>query len=86
MSKPVLIDALERIFWTAAQAFFGSLLASPVFANLGIGWQDSLKIAAFITLAAVAKSILAIALTKNGTPQLGVETYESNPESTTVIP
>lgn len=56
------IDLAERVFWAFAAAFFGSLVASPVFSNLGIGWQDALKIAlaaggaqAVIVLAAYAK-------------------------------
>ena len=58
-----IIDLLERVFWAFAAAFFGSLVASPVFSNLGLGWQDALKVALFtggaqaiIVLSAYAKS------------------------------
>lgn len=84
VNKAPILDGLERIFWTAIQAFFGSLLASPVFNSLGLGWQDSLKIAAGVTAVAVIKVILAIAATRNNTPQLGVETYDSKPDSQVV--
>lgn len=71
------MDAIERIFWTAVQAFLGTLIASNVFDSLGLDWVNALEIAGMAALAAVAKSILAIAATKNGTPQLGVTTYNS---------
>jgi hypothetical protein len=86
MSKAALFDAAERIFWTAVTAFFGVLAASPVFDNLGIGWQDALKLAGFAALASVIKQVLAIAATQNGTPQLGVTTYENSPDSAVVGP
>ena len=81
MSKAAILDSLERIFWTAVTAFFGVLAASPVFDNLGVGWEDALKLAGFAALASVVKQILAIAATHNGTPQLGVNTYESKPDA-----
>lgn len=74
MSANVL-DAAERIFWTVVQAFLASIAASGVFDSLGLGWQDSLKIALFAGLASLVKCLLAIAATHNDTPQLGVETY-----------
>lgn len=73
--SPNILDALERIFWTAVQAFTGALLASPIFDQLGLGWQDALKIAAATTAVAVLKVVFAIAATHNSTPQLGVTTY-----------
>jgi uncharacterized membrane protein YeaQ/YmgE (transglycosylase-associated protein family) len=39
------LDLGERIFWAFAAAFVGSLVASPVFDDLGIGWQEALQIA-----------------------------------------
>lgn len=80
MDRAALLDAAERIFWTWLQAFTGALLASPVFDSLGIGWQDALKIAAFAAGLSVVKQVFAIASTHNGTPQLGVNTYDSNPD------
>ena len=81
MNRAAFLDATERIAWSFAQAFLGALIASPVFAELGLGWQDSLKIALFAGGLAVAKNILAIAVTHNSTPQLGVNTYDNNPDS-----
>lgn len=77
MEKAALLDALERMFWSAVQAFFGSLAASPVFTNLGLGWQDALKIASFVTLASLVKNVLALAASRNA--QIGVDSYEYKP-------
>lgn len=84
-SRAPILDAAERIFWSFMQAFIGALIASPVFAELGLGWQDSLKIALFAGGLAVAKNLLAIAMTHNSTPQLGVNTYDNNPDSTATV-
>lgn len=73
------LDAAERVFWTAVQAFLGTLVASGIFDNLGLSWVDALKVAGMAALASVVKVVLAIAATHNSTPQLGVETYENNP-------
>lgn len=81
MARAAFLDATERIAWSFVQAFLGALIASPVFAELGLGWQDSLKIALFAGGLAVAKNVLAIAMTHNSTPQLGVNTYDNNPDS-----
>lgn len=86
MSKAALFDALERIFWSSVQVFFGSLLASPIFNQLGLGWQDALKIAAVATALSIVKQIVAIAATQNSTPQLGVNTYESKPDAEVAVP
>jgi hypothetical protein len=75
MTRGFIIDAAERIAWTAIQAFIGTLLASPVFDNLGLGWQDALKVAAFAALASVAKNILALQVGNDNTGQLGADTY-----------
>lgn len=77
MDYAAILDAGERIFWSFVQAFLGAMLASPFFDALGLDWEDSLKIALFAGLAAVAKNLLAIALTHNSTPQLGVNTYDN---------
>lgn len=79
MSKAALLDAAERVFWTAVQAFLGTLVASGLFDNLGLSWQDALKVAGMAALASVVKSVLAIAATQNSTPQLGVDTYDNKP-------
>lgn len=71
-------DVAERIIWTAVQTFLGSMLASPFFDNLGLGWQDSLKIAGFAALGSLVKNILAINV-GGESPQLGTETYEYAP-------
>lgn len=81
MSRAALLDAAERIFWTALQAFLGTLAASGIFDNLGLDWKDAAKIAGVAALAAVVKTLLAIAATHNSTPQLGVNTYDNNPDS-----
>lgn len=75
MTKGFIIDAAERITWTAVQAFVATLLASPVFDNLGLGWQDALKVAAFAALASVAKNVLALKVGNDNTGQLGADTY-----------
>lgn len=68
-------DALERIIWTAIQTGGAALLASPVFSNLGLGWQDSLKLAAFAALAAALKAVVALKVGSDNTAQLGADTY-----------
>lgn len=75
MSGGFTRDAAERIVWTAIQAFLATLLASPVFDNLGLDWQDALKIAGFAALASLAKSILALNFGADNTAQLGADTY-----------
>jgi hypothetical protein len=79
VNKAAILDAVERLVWTAVQSFLATIIASPVFDSLGLGWQDALKVAGFAALLSVAKSILAIAATQNGTAQLGVNTYEVSP-------
>lgn len=74
MTKAFLIDAVERIFWTFSQVFGATLLASPVFDNLGLGWQDALKVSAFAAAAAALKAVLALNV-GSATPQLGANTY-----------
>ena len=81
MNRAAFLDAAERVFWTAVQAFLGVLLASGLFDQLGLNWEDALKVAGMAALAAVAKTLLAIAATHNSTPQLGVNTYDNNPDS-----
>jgi len=85
MNRAALLDAAERIFWTFTQTFLGALIASPIFDQLGIGYEGALKIGLFAGLAAVAKTLLAIAISQNGTPQLGVDTYDSNPNAEATI-
>lgn len=75
MTKGFIIDALERIVWTAIQAFLATLIASPVFDNLGLGWKDALKVAGFAALLSVAKNILALQIGEDNTGQLGADTY-----------
>ncbi|MBA3745248.1 holin [Sporichthya sp.] len=75
MTKGFIIDAAERIAWTAIQTFVGALLASPVFDSLGIGWQDALKVAGFAALASALKGLLALNIGSDNTAQLGADTY-----------
>lgn len=75
MTKGFIIDAVERIVWTAIQAFLATLIASPVFDNLGLGWQEALKVAAFAALLSVAKNIIALNVGNDNTGQLGADTY-----------
>ena len=85
MGRAALLDAAERIVWSFVQAFLGALIASPIFAELGLGWEESLKIALAAGALAVAKNVLAIAATHNSTPQLGVNTYDNNPDSSATV-
>lgn len=76
------LDMLERVFWTFVQTFIGVLIASPVFDNLGVGYQDALKIGLFAGLAAVAKVVLAYALSKSsGGSSLPASTVEVQPDT-----
>lgn len=56
------------------------MLASPVFSNLGLGWQDSIKIALFAALGAAVKALVALKVGADNTAQLGADTY-TNKES-----
>lgn len=57
------LDLGERIFWAFTAAFVGSLVASPIFDNLGLGWQDALKVAA--TTAALRALVVFLAFAQN---------------------
>lgn len=57
------LDLGERIFWAFTAAFVGALVASPVFDNLGIGWQDALKVAA--TTAVLRALVVFLAFAQN---------------------
>jgi len=74
MTRGFIIDAAERIFWTTAQAFAATLLASGFFDGLGLSFLDSLKIAALAAGAATLKAFLALGIGGN-TAQLGADTY-----------
>ena len=75
MTRGFLIDSAERIVWTAVQTFIGVLLASGVFDNLGLDWEDALKVAGFAALASALKAILALKVGEDNTAQLGADTY-----------
>lgn len=78
----LFLDAAERIFWTFVQAFLAVLVVSPVFDNLGLGWEEALKVAAFAGLLSALKVVLAIAADKTSGGQLkpGAATVEVKPE------
>jgi len=77
MARGFIIDATERIAWTALQTFAAALLASPVFASLGLGWQDALKVAGFAAIAAALKALVALKVGSDSTAQLGANTYDN---------
>lgn len=74
------LDVAERTFWTVVAAVLGSLVSGAVFDNLGIGWQDSVKIALFVGLGTLVKALLAISLDRSNGAQLGVHTVELKPD------
>ncbi len=76
MTRGFLIDAAERIVWTALQTFAGALLASGFFDGLGLSLLDSLKIAGLAAGASVLKSVIALGVGGN-TAQLGADTYQN---------
>lgn len=78
------LDMLERTFWSFAATFGGTLLASPVFSNLGVGWQDALKLSVFVSGATALKVVVAYAANKESGGQLipgaaTVEVVEDSP-------
>ncbi len=75
MTRGFIIDAAERVAWTALQAFAATLLASGFFDGLGLSLLDSLKIAALAAGAATLKSFLALGIGSSNTAQLGPTTY-----------
>ncbi len=76
MTKGFIIDAAERLVWTAVQTAAGSLLASGFFDGLGLSFLDSLKIAGLAAAASALKSLLALNI-GGGTAQLGADTYDN---------
>lgn len=78
MTRGFIIDAAERVAWTAIQAGAGSLLASGFFDGLGLSFTDSLKIAGLAAGAAVLKAVLALGVGSDNTAQLGADTYVNN--------
>lgn len=56
----LFLDVLERVGLAFGVAFLGSLTASPVFDNLGVGAGDALKVAVFAGLFQAAIVILAL--------------------------
>ena len=78
MSRGFILDAAERIFWTAIQTFAGALLASGFFDGLGLSFLDAVKIAALAAGASVLKSIVALGVGNDNTAQLGGNTYVNN--------
>lgn len=59
------LDLGERIFWAFAAAFVGSLVASPIFNDLGIGWQEALQIALSAAVLRALVVFLAFAQSKD---------------------
>ncbi len=74
MSRGFIIDATERVAWTALQAFAATLLASGFFDGIGLSFMDAVKVAALAGGAAVLKAFLALGVGSN-TAQLGADTY-----------
>ncbi len=77
MTKGFIIDAAERLVWTAIQTAAGSLLASGFFDGLGLSFLDSLKIAGLAAAASALKSLLALQIGSDSTAQLGADTYDN---------
>ena len=75
MTRGFVVDAAERIAWTAVQTFAGSLLASGFFDGLGLSFLDSVKIAALAAGASALKSFVALQVGSDNTAQLGADTY-----------
>ncbi len=75
MTRGFIIDAAERVAWTALQAFAATLLASGFFDGIGLSFLDSLKIAGLAAGASVLKSVLALGIGSSNTAQLGPTTY-----------
>lgn len=67
--SPKIRDVVERVVWSAVQAFAGTLLASSLFTNFGADWTDALKVAGFAALASVLKNIVAINIGSTDSPQ-----------------
>ena len=59
------LDLGERIFWAFTAAFVGSLVASPIFDDLGLGWESALKIAAATAVLRALVVFLAYAQNKD---------------------
>ncbi len=74
--NPSIRDILERVVWTAIQAFSGSLLASPLFEGLGLDWKDALKVAAVAAGASILKNIVALNIGGNSPQAMPGGTYE----------
>lgn len=79
----LFLDAAERIFWTFVQAFLAVLVVSPVFDNLGLGWEEALKVAGAAGILSALKVVLAIAADRSSGGQLlpGNETVEVKPDT-----
>ncbi len=75
MTRGFIIDAAERIVWTALQTFAGTLLASGFFDGLGLSFMDAVKISALTAGAAAIKAFLALGIGSSNTAQLGPTTY-----------
>lgn len=77
------LDLAERVFWTFTAAFLGLLVASPVWDNFGVGWQDALKGALFVGGLSAAKVLLAFAIDRQSGGQLlpGDATVEVKPDA-----
>jgi hypothetical protein len=78
----VVKDIAERTFWTVAASFLGVLAASPVFDNLGLDWEDALKLALFTGAATLVKCLLAVATDRSSGGQLlpGPSSVEVKPD------
>jgi protein involved in polysaccharide export with SLBB domain len=80
-SKAFLIDAVERVAWTAIQAFAATWIVNAA-ANLELPFVDQLKVAGTAALLAACKAIVATKVGDSGTAQAlpGVEsTYVNQP-------
>lgn len=75
------LDAAERVFWTAVVAFGTPLLASPVFDNFGVGWEDALKISAFAAAGTLLKAVVALGINRTNGAQLGVDSVVLKPDA-----
>lgn len=78
MTKAFVIDATERVVWTAVQAFAATLLASGFFDGIGLSFTDALKVSALAAGASALKSFIALGVGSDNTAQLGADTYTND--------
>jgi hypothetical protein len=80
-NKAFLLDAAERISWTALQGFAAAWIVNAA-ANLDLSFVDQLKVAGTAAILAACKAVVALKVGDSSTAQAlpGVEsTYTNEP-------